>query len=293
MTAPMLKPRPDILVSTDWLAARLDDPDIRIIDCSVELTPQPVGPSIARNGRADWERGHIPNSSFASMIDGFARPGGRVPYAFPDQATVQATLRALGVGKRTHVVLYGVGRHSPITRAWWVLHSYGVAHVSILDGGWEKWSCEGRPVSTATTARTPGDVEPVYQPHLIVDRNAVLQALADEDVCIVNALSLEQFRGTGGPHFGRRGRIPRSVSIPALSLMDPSQNTLLPVEDLLRTFTSTGALSAARVITYCGGGVAATVPAFALTLIGHGNVAVYDGSLIDWCAYPELPMVAG
>lgn len=287
------RPRPEILVSTQWLSDHLDNPRVRIIDCSVELTPQPVGPSVARSLRADWVRGHIPNSSYATMIDGFASPGKPVPYAFPDQAKVQSTLRLLGVDDDTQLVLYGAGRHTSITRVWWVLRAYGLTKLSILDGGWEKWQREGRATSVVPASYPSGNVVPIYRPELIVDREAVLRAIDTQDVCIVNALSPEQFLGTGGSHFGRRGRIPRSVNVPAPSLLDPTTNTLLPMDVLSQKFTAVGALSAGRVIAYCGGGVAATAVAFALTMLGHENVAVYDGSLIDWCASPDLPMVTG
>ncbi|HSW17549.1 MAG TPA: rhodanese-like domain-containing protein, partial [Ramlibacter sp.] len=141
-------PRPQLLVSTDWLARHLDDPQLRIFDATAHMISQPTGPSIVKSARPDWELGHIPNSAYLSMVDDLHTPGQDKPYAFPDARQVTESLRRLGVTQGSHIVLYGAGLTAAITRVWWVLRAYGMDKVSILDGGWPKWQREGRPVST-------------------------------------------------------------------------------------------------------------------------------------------------
>lgn len=284
---------PDGLVTTDWLVRHLDDPDIRILDASAELQFQPVGLSKVVSGRPQWIERHIPGAAYASMVDGFAQPAQERPYAFPSAEVVGDTLKRLGIGARDRVVLYGRGRQTPVTRVWWVLRAYGLRNVAILDGGLDKWLREGRPVQSGEASRAPGDARAELRPGLMADQAQVAAAIGRKDICLVNALLPEQFEGRGGGHFGRPGRIPWSVNVPARDLTDPTAGTFLSKDELRRKFVDAGAWAAPKVIAYCGGGVAATTVAFALTLLGHPDVSVYDGSLAEWCSRPELPMVSG
>lgn len=285
----------DVLVTTEWLAAHLGDPGIRIVDASAELLSQPVGLSKVVSGRAQWRERRIPGSVYASMVDGFAQPGQERPYAFPDKDTVANTLRRIGVNSGSRVILYGSGRHTPVTRVWWILRCYGLDNVAILDGGFDKWLREGRPLEhgDAKSVRASDGTAIEFRSSLIADQSQVSAALGCKDVCLLNALLPEQFEGRGGGHFGRPGRIPWSVNVSARDLVDLHDGTFLPQNELRRKFAVVGALAAPKVIAYCGGGVAATTAAFALTLLGHPDVSVYDGSLAEWSNKPELPMVSG
>lgn len=287
------QPRPELLVSTDWLERHLDDPELRIFDATAHMISQPVGPSIVKSARADWALGHIPNSAYLSMVDDLCASGQAKPYAFPDARQVSESLNRLGVTQRSRIVLYGAGQTAAITRVWWVLRAYGVERVSILDGGWPKWLREGRPVSTDHRVLPLGDITATLQPGRLADRHQVLAAIEEPGVSIVNALSAEQHHGTGGSTFGRTGRIAGSVNVPNKELIDPLSGQWLAPEILQRKFEEAGVLAAEQVIAYCGGGVGATVDAFALEMLGHGRVAVYEGSLLDWCSFPELPMETG
>jgi thiosulfate/3-mercaptopyruvate sulfurtransferase len=121
----------------------------------------------------------------------------------------------------------------------------------------------------------------------------VLAALGTDRTCVLNALTEEQHRGTGGVNYGRPGRIAGSANVPARDLVDPKTHAYLPADVLRAKFAAAGALDAGRVITYCGGGIAASSDAFVLTLLGRDDVAVYDASLSEWAADPALPMQTG
>jgi thiosulfate/3-mercaptopyruvate sulfurtransferase len=198
-----------------------------------------------------------------------------------------------GVGEGARVVLYSTANPWWATRVWWLLRIFGFDDAAVLDGGWQKWSAEGRPVETGpATQRPPGNFI-IREPRpLMVGKEEVLQAIGDGAVCTLNALSPEQHTGTGGNSYGRPGRIKGSVNLPAAHLLDPATNAFLPAAELRRRFESVGAFGK-EVITYCGGGIAASADAFALVMLGHAGVRLYDASLSEWATDPTLPMETG
>jgi thiosulfate/3-mercaptopyruvate sulfurtransferase len=178
-------------------------------------------------------------------------------------------------------------------RVWWMLRAFGFENAAVLNGGWKKWTLEGRPVATDDGARPPRTFVARPRPELIADKKAVLAGVGDRATCLVNALSEEQHRGTGGVTYGRAGRIAGSTNVVARDLVDPKTHAYLPADALRAKFAAAGALDAGRVITYCGGGIAASSDAFVLALLGKDDVAVYDASLSEWAADPSLPMETG
>jgi thiosulfate/3-mercaptopyruvate sulfurtransferase len=126
----------------------------------------------------------------------------------------------------------------------------------------------------------------------MVGKEEVLQAIGDNAVCTINALLPEQHAGAGGNSYGRPGRIKGSVNLPAAHLIDPQTNQFLPSAELRRRFDALGAFDK-RVITYCGGGIAASADALVLVMLGHPEVKLYDASLGEWAADPNLPMETG
>jgi thiosulfate/3-mercaptopyruvate sulfurtransferase len=175
-----------------------------------------------------------------------------------------------------------------------MMRAFGFDNAGVLNGGWNKWVSENRPVSSEPADVTLATFTPMPRPELIASKQDVLAKINQGDTCILNALSPEDFRGDGPPKYGRVGRIPSSVNAPAMGgIVDPETNLYRSPESLKELFANVGATEQAQVITYCGGGIAASSAAFALHLIGVNNVAVYDGSMSEWGNDPDMPMETG
>jgi thiosulfate/3-mercaptopyruvate sulfurtransferase len=198
-----------------------------------------------------------------------------------------------GVGEGTRVVLYDDMLNIWAARVWWMLRAFGFDDAAVLNGGWRQWTREGRPVSTAPPRYPPARFVARPRPELIATKDEVLAGIGSEATCLVNALDPEEYAGRGPVRYGRPGHIPSSVNLSFLSVVDPETHTYLPSEQLREQCTRVGALRKDRVITYCGGAIAASSAALVLTLLGVGDVAVYDGSLTEWAADPTLPLTTG
>jgi thiosulfate/3-mercaptopyruvate sulfurtransferase len=279
---------PGPLVDTAWLADHLDE--VRVIEATAYLDP-PIKlgkPYHPRAGRAEYDAGHIPGAAFADLVDGLAEPDPELNFTFPSPERFAAGMSALGVEDGTRVVIYDRNGMMWATRLWWLLRAYGFDDAAVLDGGFAAWTAEGRPVSTEPAARR----DATFTPRLRPEAMASLEEVADGPACLLNALSPAVFRGEEN-RYGRAGRIPGSVNVYAHSILDPETKRLLPADELRERFAAVGALGGERVVAYCGGGISATLDAFALTLLGAEDVAVYDGSMAEWIADPARPLDRG
>jgi thiosulfate/3-mercaptopyruvate sulfurtransferase len=282
--------RPQYLVETDWLADHLQDAKVRVLECTVYLHPKPEGGYRVESGRAKWEESHIPGAGFADLPGDLSDRNSSLPYMMPPAAQFAETMGRYGVGDGVRVILYDRAVNMWAARIWWMLRAFGFENAAVLNGGWKKWTSEGRPVSTDAGTRPVRRFVPAPRPELIADKHAVLAGVGDRATCLLNALTEEQHRGTGGVAYGRAGRITGSKNVAARDLVDPKTHAYLPAEVLREKFKAAGALEAGRVITYCGGGIAASSDAFVLTLLGKDDVALYDASLGEWANDPSLPM---
>jgi thiosulfate/3-mercaptopyruvate sulfurtransferase len=288
MHAPELQP----LVETDWLLDHLDDPDLRILDCTVFLRPVEGGVR-PESGRAQWEQSHIPRAAFADLLGDLSDTNTHLPIMMPPAAQFAGAMERYGVSDDSRVVLYDAGGNLWAARVWWMLRAFGFERAAVLNGGWKKWTLEQKPTSSAAPLPRPaGRFTARAQPHLIADWKEVFAALKDPGVRLVNALSADEHSGKI-TRVARPGHIPGSVNVPAGSLVDPVTNAYLSLGELRALFERAGLLKPSRVIAYCGGGIAACGDAFVLTLLGAKNVAVYDGSLVEWSSRPELPLETG
>ncbi len=281
---------PEYLVSPAWLAAHLRDPTLRIFDCTTHLLPDPPAAYRAVPGRADFEAAHIPGARFLDVQGDLSDPTQTLRFMCPTAARFQAALRRFGVNRGDRVVLYSTANLWWATRVWWLLRVFGHDHAAVLDGGLAAWRAEGHSVATGPEpAPPPGDFSAASPRPLMATKQDVLAAIGNSAVCTINALTEAQHTGAGGNSYGRPGHIAGSINLPAARLIDPGTERLLPAGLLRARFAAAGAMDRA-VITYCGGGIAASADALVLIMLGHGDVRIYDASLSEWAVDPALPM---
>jgi thiosulfate/3-mercaptopyruvate sulfurtransferase len=279
-----------LLVAPDELSDALDDPAVRVLDTTVHLEFHPDGSEVTiESGRAAFEEGHIPGARFADLIE-LTDPVRPAWFMLPEPERFAAEMSRLGVGPGTHVVVYDGESGAWATRVWWLLRAFGFDAVSVLDGGMKAWQAAGLPVSSTTEEVTPATFVARFRREFVATKDEVEALMGDGGACLINALPAPLFHGDVPITPGRFGHIPGSLSIPHGDLVDPVSNRFLPMAALRERFAASGALDRPRVVTYCGGGIAATFDAFALALLGRDDVAVYDGSLIEWASDPELPL---
>lgn len=281
------------LVAPDWLESRLGESDLRVLDCTLHLSFDPeTGARHTESGRPDWAASHIPGSVYVDVQDQLTATDPAFPYQRPTPARFADAMESLGVGDDTRVVLYDRAQNSWAARVWWLLRSFGFDRVGILNGGWERWIADGRPTSTDPPEQRAVTFTPDPRPELVADREQVRTAIEDEACGLVNALRPADFDGSNVVKYGRPGHIPGSVNVPAVgesAIVDADNQTYLPRDALRARFADAGVTDGERVITYCGGGIAASSAAFALSLLGVDDVAVYDGSMAEW-GRTDLPM---
>ncbi len=208
----------------------------------------------------------------------------------PSAEQFAAAMSRHGVGEGTRVVLYSASGMMWATRVWWMLREFGFSNAAVLDGGWEKWKAEGRPVSTEPCHYPPAVFTPRAPAGLFVGKERVLSALDDPKAVVVNALPAQLHSGEGPSPYGRPGRIRGSVNVPYGALMDRTTMGLAPLADSAAKFGAAGVDRSKSVICYCGGGIAATLDLFVLHQLGYKNLAVYDGSMSEWARDESLPM---
>lgn len=281
---------PEYLVETDWLEQHLSDPAVVVLDCTTHLVTQPNGPYRIVPGREEFEKGHIAGAQFCDVSRDVSDTSQKFNFMLPTAEAFAAAMRRFGISNDTRVITYSTANPWWATRVWWLLREFGHDNAAVLNGGWQKWSREARPAETGTERTRPaGTFTAQAQRGLMVGVDEVKAAMGDAAVCTLNALMPAQYSGAT---YGRPGQIPGSVAIPAAHLLDPETNTFLPADELRRRFDTVGAMDR-PVITYCGGGIAASADALILTMLGHQDVKIYDASLSEWAKDASLPMETG
>ena len=284
---------PEWLVESDWLAAHLDDPRLRIFDCTTHLRPDPATVYRVEAGRAGYQEGHIPGAGFIDIQADLSDNESPLRFTQPSAAAFAAAAGELGIGDGNRVILYSQTSVQWATRVWWQLRSFGFDNAAVLNGGLTKWRAEKRPLESGTRRYPTAAFTARPRPNLMATAEMVRAAVADDAHTVINALSLDQHHGTGGTVYGRPGRISGSTCVPTASLLDPDTGAFIDMAEIRARLTAGGAAADAPVIAYCGGGIAASATAFLLTLNGFENVALYDNSLSEWAKDPSLPMEIG
>ncbi|WP_405740542.1 rhodanese-like domain-containing protein [Streptomyces sp. NBC_00028] len=284
---------PGPLVDDTWLAARLDDPRVVVLDATALLpSPRHDGDYRCASGRAAWAERHLPGSRHADLTGDFSDHDAPYHFAVPSPEALAAALARLGVGEGDAVVAYDNGGGIWAARLWWMLRAISVP-AAVLDGGLAAWEAAGRPLASGAEpvpvpAVTP--VTPVPRPGLWTDVDEVAAVSRGERPgVLVCALPTGGFDGTAPTRYTRRGHIPASRSLPGRELLD-SAGRLLPAPELAARVGAVLTTTDSPVVLYCGGGISAAGAALALTLLGRGDVSLYDGSLEEWSKDPALPL---
>jgi thiosulfate/3-mercaptopyruvate sulfurtransferase len=281
------------LVSAKWLHDRLEETRLRIYDTTIYLKQNEDGFGyVPVSGRDEWGTAHIPGADFLDVFEELSDATAKMPFMMPPPAQFAKTMAAHGVGDDSTVILYNKGFPMWSTRVWWMLRSIGFDRVAVLNGGWETWEREGRPVSAAAPDYAPGKLAVRARPAMWVDKNDMLEMIDKGGPLTINALSPEVYSGAKN-QYGRPGHLPGTHNIFYADLIDSDTGEFLAPDKLKALFESSGALDADRVITYCGGGISATMDALALELCGQRDVAVYDGSMSEWVKDESLPLKLG
>jgi thiosulfate/3-mercaptopyruvate sulfurtransferase len=280
------------------LAASLGDASLRVFDCTTYLEPTPAGsaePYIAVPGRKTFEDGHVPGADFLDLQGEFSDTATHLHFMMPPVARLEAAFGRHGVGPGTRVVLYSIGTMMWATRFWWMLRALGFDDAAVLDGGLDKWKAEGRPLETGAPRGYPPAAfgaapRATGRGGLFVDAAAVKAAIGRRDTVTVNALGPQFHRGLEPSRYGRPGRVPGSVNVPAATLVDPATKGFIPLADAAAKFAAQGVSKDKRTICYCGGGISATIDLFLLHQLGHDDLTLYDGSMGEWAKTESLPI---
>jgi thiosulfate/3-mercaptopyruvate sulfurtransferase len=274
----------EALVSTEWLAAHLRDPDLRVLDGSWHM------PQTRRDPRAEFLAAHLPGAAFFD-IDGIADRTTPLPHMLPTPEVFADAVGALGVGTGDRVVIYDTRGVVSAARVWWTFRAFGHDAVAVLDGGLPKWTAEGRQLESGEPKPERRVFRATQRPGVVRDLAAMRDNLTTQREQVLDARSAGRFAATEPePRAGLRGgHIPGSLNLPSDTLLR-SDGTLLPPGDLRKRFEAAGIDFARPVTTTCGSGITASVLAFALHLLGHPRVAVYDGSWTEWGGRADTPV---
>lgn len=286
------------LVDTEWLAERLHDPKLRLLDATTFLKLKEGGAELI-SGRDVYLQSHIPGAVFADLIHTFSDTSAPFPVTAASHDAFSQAIGQLGVGAYHDVIIYDQGfpDGSPISasiwasRLWWQLRLAGFDQVGVLAGGLAKWQAESRPTESGERSYPPAHFVGTRRPELLAQKSDVIAALSDDQTLLIDSLSPDDHHGKTNS-YARNGHIPGSVNVFFGKLADPTTHLLPDPETLRKQLRASGALDPdKRVITYCGGGIAATWVALALAHAGRDDVAVYDGSRNEWTSDPALPVV--
>jgi thiosulfate/3-mercaptopyruvate sulfurtransferase len=269
------------LVTTSWLAGRLRDPGVVILDATLP----PVGITPPVDTRARYFANHIPGAVFFD-IEELSDRSTPLPHMLPAPEVFSRSMSALGIGNEMDIVIYEQEGVFSGPRAWWMLKTFGAPHVYVLDGGLRAWIEAGLPTDSGEVHRAPASFHAKLEPDAVKDFSQMQQMIAVH-AQVLDARSSGRFAGSlPEPRPGiSSGHMPGAISIPFTELVE--EGRLKRVEELRRIFAAKGVDLKQPITTTCGSGVTAAVIAIGLELAGAKQVSLYDGSWAEYGAHPE------
>jgi thiosulfate/3-mercaptopyruvate sulfurtransferase len=266
--------RPEMLVTTEWLASNLDTPGIRIVDM--------------RRALADYEKGHVPQAVYLANDD--IRDPAAAPTFLPTQAEFEALMARLGIDNRTRVIAYDERGGIYAARLWWILNHFGHSNVALLDGGWVKWTAEGRTATRDVPRPAAVTFRATPNPRWVATADDVKAAIGKNGVKLVDARTQAEIDGKDLRGIRRGGFIASSVPLYWEDLLDPKTKAFKPAAELERLFAEKGIAKSDEVITYCQVGMRAAVDLFALHLMGYDKLRNYYGAWEEWGNRDDTPI---
>ncbi|MDR3467353.1 MAG: 3-mercaptopyruvate sulfurtransferase [Xanthobacteraceae bacterium] len=276
----------DPLVSTEWLASRLADPKLRIIDASFKM------PGVLPLARDDFLAAHIPGAVFFD-VETICDRDNPLPHMYPTAEQFARDVAALGISNDDLVVAYDGGNWLAAPRAWWMFLSFGHRDIKVLDGGLQKWRAEGRALQSGPAAPKAGRFAATFDPSFLRSKAQIVDNLASRREQLIDARARNRFEGSvAEPRPGlRAGHIPSSASLPSSDMYDPATGLMKPLDALRSLFEREGLDLQRPVVTTCGSGVSAAVLTLGLYRLGVRGSALYDGSWSEW-GLPDGPPIA-
>lgn len=257
--------RSSILIEADELLPKLGNENLRIFDTSILF----FGSASGLTAREIYAQEHIPGAAFFDH-QLFSDPKSDYMLMVAPEAELSAQIGKIGISADTEVIVYAPEVLPAATRAWWILHYAGHKNVRILNGGLAAWKKAGGEIEQGESHYAPVSYTGVFQPHVFASKEEVLAAIGNSEICTLNALMHESYQAA---------HIPGSWCLPSTDLTQ-GMDAFIDQKQLVEKLKATSQFK--RIITYCGGGIAATVNAVAYRMAGYENVAVYDGSMFEW-----------
>jgi thiosulfate/3-mercaptopyruvate sulfurtransferase len=272
------------LVSTEWLEAHLGQPDLRIVDATYYLPMQ------NKSARAEYDQRHISGAVFFD-VDEISDKSTDLPHMLPQADKFGSRMKKLGIGDGSRIVVYDGNGGLAGPRVWWTFRIFGHRDVAVLDGGLMKWMAEDRPLEDMPLVSRERHFTPRFDNTMVRSKQQLLDNLSTKREQVLDARGAGRFNATEPELWpGRRaGHIPGSLNLPYTQLLRPD-GTFLPVDQLRTKFAAAGVDPRQPVVTSCGSGITASVLALGLDLIGHRDVAVYDGSWAEWGLPGDTPV---